>query len=234
MNREYRIFGLFLFFTLIFAPSVSAQSVDLVWQADTYTPPLYKGLPLWTNESRITLVAIPQIANASSLIYRWKKDGVVLGMSSGVNKRSLSFSDSVLSLPVEIELDLFVEEGASPVASARTVIRPTGFKLVAVEDSPLLGLLLNRAVAQNFDLGEKEVSFVALPFFADVTTRFAPVLSYSWTTNTGDKREENRVTYRAPEEGSGSASVTLRVTNARTLAQPAGVNFLIRFNNNEL
>lgn len=209
----------------------SAQSVDLIWEADTYVPPFYKGLPLWTNESQANFVAVPHIPgyNPDTLIYRWSKNRTVLGSLSGVNKRSLSVSDTVLSEPVEVTIDVFENNGASPLASKSVRLTPTSSKLVVVEDSPLHGLLLNKSVKQEFVLSKDEVTFSAIPFFATVSTRVAGALEYSWATNIGEKRAGNSVTYRLPEEGSGSASVTLRSNDSKMIVQPKPINFLIKF-----
>ena len=212
--------------------TIFAQSVDLIWEADTYVPPLYKGLPLWTNESDVTFVAIPHLpsVNTSTLIYRWSKNGTILGSLSGVNKRSLTISDTVLSEPVEITIDVFEDNGASPLASRKARLTPSSAKLVIVEDSPLQGLLLNRAMKQEFILSKDEVTFSAIPFFATVSTRLAGALEYNWTTGTGDKRSGNSVTYRIPQEGKGFTSITLKSNDSKMIVQPKPINFLIKFN----
>ncbi len=56
---------------------VSSYNVSLVWQADTYVPPDYKGKALPTRESKVTVSAIPEILKYSpqDLIYTWYIDG---------------------------------------------------------------------------------------------------------------------------------------------------------------
>src|SRR3990167_742525 len=89
---------------------VLAQSVDILWQGDTYTPPFYKGKSLWSNQSRITFVAIPQgLGNPASLNYKWTKNGTVLGNINGIGKNTLSFTDSILSRPQTIRVDILSE-----------------------------------------------------------------------------------------------------------------------------
>lgn len=228
-------FGVLLFLTACYLlpTTISAVGeVDLLWQGETYTPPFYEGLPLWTNETRITFVAIPNLPNInpSTLIYRWSKDGTVLGSKSGVNVRSLTFSDTVLSQPVKVEIDIFGGANSDLLGSASVVLRPSPPKLIVVEDNPLYGLMLNQRIQKEFLLSKDEVTFSVLPAFSIVSTRSAPAFDYRWSTNTGDARTANTVTYRAPETGQGSSFVNLRAINSSIIVQPEPVSFLIKFN----
>lgn len=226
------LFSLGLLLILPFFTLKAAGEVDLLWQGETYAPPFYEGRSLWTNESRITFFAIPNLAGVdpSSLIYRWKKDGTVLGSLSGINKRTLTLVDSILSVPVEVRVDIFIKEGTNPIGSATVTLRPALPRLVIIEDNPLYGLMFHKAVGSIFNLSEEEVTFSAMPFFARVGFREAPALTYTWRTNAGDSRTGNIVTYRAPEGSSGSSSVTVKVVNGGVLAQPTEKNFLVQFN----
>ncbi|MHB1330680.1 MAG: hypothetical protein ACYCY6_01800 [Minisyncoccota bacterium] len=226
-----------LLFTLLVPLSYlnAADEVHILWQAHTYTPPFYKGLPLWSNQSRVTLLAMPNLpgVNPSSIIYRWTRDGVVLGPSSGVNKRSIIIGDTVLSLPTEVQVDIFLEEGTEPLGSDHVVLEPITTKLMVYENNPLYGLLLNKSITSEFEITEDEATFAAIPFYANVSTRTAPSMTYTWITNTGDTRSGPDITYRAPEEGSGSASITLESKHSQTIMEPRKMNFLIKFDNTD-
>lgn len=223
-----------LVFLLLLLPTFvgAVGEVDLLWEADTYTPPFYKGLPIWSKQSRINLFAVENIPNesASTLIYRWTRDGSVIGAASGVGKRSLSFADGVLSLSTEIKVDVFKEEGQEPLGTATLILKPSDPRALVVEDNPLYGLMLNKAIYGEFVIKEDESSFSAIPLFSDISKRTGEAMKYVWSTNSGDSRVGERVTYRAPEEGEGTASVGLRITNAKTVFQPKQNNFLIKFN----
>ena len=225
------IFGLLIPFSF----SYGAGEVDVLWQGEVYTPPLYRGLPLWTSEARITFVAMPNLpgVNPANLIYRWSKDGTVLGSLSGVGKRSLVLVDGVLSLPLEVKVDIRTSESEPYIGSAVLNLRAGVSRVLVVENNPLYGLMLNKAIGNEFSLKQDEVTFAALPLFATVSDRKAPVMSYTWNTNTGDKRMGNSVTYRAPEDSQGSSLVTLDVVNTRILSQPPRKSFVIQFDNQE-
>lgn len=213
--------------------ALAAGEVDLLWQGRTYTPPFYLGLPLWSNESRITLVALARVpgVEASALYYKWSKNGTVLGTSSGVNKRSLTFADSVLSLPAEIRVDVLRAQGEGIEASASVTLAPVASKLLVYEDSPLYGLMLHKAVLGEFSLSEPEVTFAAFPLYSTVTDRRASAMTYTWTTNSNEKRIGESITYRAPENSAGSSNVSLRAANIRVLTQPKVMSFLVKFDN---
>lgn len=234
MSRLALIFLLSLIF-IVPNSSRAEGEVDILWQGETYTPPFYEGLPLWTNESRITFIAIPNLPNTdpSSLYYRWSKDGVVLGSLSGVNRRSLALSDTVLSLPIEVKVDIRDGEEGEILGTRVVTLSPTTAKVLVVENHPLYGLLFNKTISGTHSLTESEATFSAIPLFGNVTFRNAPALTYTWRTNTGEVSTGSKVTYRAPEDARGSSSVRLKVSSSRVLVQPKEVDFLIQFDNQQ-
>lgn len=207
-----------------------AASVDLLWQASTYTPPFYEGKALWSNQSTITFTAIPQgFTNPSSLIYRWSKDDAILGNSSGVNKRSLTIYDTPLSLPVTVKVELLTAPDTEPVAENTVALKPSYVRLLAYEDNPLYGLMLNNEIGNSFAMKEQEVSFAAIPLYGQVTTRLAPAYTYTWLANGSDTRTGNKVTYRAPDGASGSSSIVLKANDSRVVVEPGDKTFNLSF-----
>ena len=225
---------LILFLVPIFSLDAAGE-VDLLWQGETYTPPFYDGRTLWSNETRVKVVAVSNISgfDPSTLYYRWTKDGIVLGSLSGVGKSSMVFVDSVLSLPIEVKVDLRDGEDGKVLGTQTVVLTPGNPRTIVVEKSPLYGYLFNKAVGSEFELKSEEVSFAAYPLFGQVTYKDAPALTYKWITNTGDTRTGSEVIYRVPEGASGSSSVNLKVTHSRVLVQPRDKSFVVRFDNNQ-
>src|SRR3990167_8183019 len=104
-----------------------AQEVDILWQGKTYTPPFYKGKTLWSSQSKIALLAIPHISGAGNpvnLTYKWIKNGTVLGNINGVGKNTLAFTDSILSKPQTIKVEILSEQ-KTVLASASIFVTPT-------------------------------------------------------------------------------------------------------------
>lgn len=228
-----KLFLLLVLGILIPISGIHAEGeVDLIWEARTFTPAFFEGLPLWSNESSITFTAIPHLTNISGneLIYRWSKNKTVLGSMSGVGKNSLTIKDTILSQPIEITIDLFINNGSNPLGTATISITPTNPKLLIFENSPLYGILLNKSIRNEFTIKEDEVTLSAVPLFSTVSKRTAGAFEYTWLTNSGERRLGDSVTYRAPEGGSGSASIMVRANNSKIIAQPKNVSFLIKFN----
>lgn len=217
---------------LLTSNSVNAQTVDLLWQGDSYTPPFYKGRALWSKQSRITLVAIPHgLGNPANLNYKWTKTGTVLGNINGVGKNTMSFTDSILSRPQVIRVDI-VDSDKKILATASTAIAPLSPSLVIYENNPLYGFMFNKEMSGVYDLKNKEVTFSAFPFFFSAYDRIDPVLSYEWRTNAGGVERANSVTYRVPEGNvSGSSVVRVKTANGDKITQSANRNFSIKFGN---
>ncbi len=216
---------------------IQPGEVDLLWQGKTYTPPFYKGRALWSNQGQIIFFAVPHTSDengtplkSSNLIYRWSKDGTVLGNLSGTGKNSIVLTDSVLSLPQTITVEV--------LSDANTIVGRKSIRLASItpsvliyEDSPLYGPLFNREVSEKFILNSQEVSFSAFPLFFSTISQAEPNISYSWSTNSTSEQPGNRITFRAPESGSGSSNISLKIDSVSKLLQSTQRNFLVQFGN---
>lgn len=222
---------LILTFCFLLPTSINAQSVDILWQGETYVPPFYKGRNLWSSQSGIRFVAISQgLGNAANLNYKWTKNGTVLGNISGVGKNTLSFSDSILSKPQTIKVDIMSNQD-KVLATASTFVTPISPTLAVYENNPLYGFMFHREVSGTHKLKEREVTFAAFPFFFDIVNRQDGVVSYEWHTNVGNVETGNMVTYRTPDNTSGSSEVQVRISNTEKILQDANKSFLVEFEN---
>jgi hypothetical protein len=232
-NKEVKkvLFLSTIYFLL--ATSVFAQSVDILWQGEGYTPPFYKGRTLWSNQSIITLVAIPQGAgNPSSLNYKWIKNGTVLGLVSGAGRSSLSFADTVFSKPQTIEVEI-LNAAEEELASNSVTILPTLPLALVYEDNPLYGVMFHREASSGYRLRGEEVTFTTFPLFFSAVDRGDPNVSYSWKTNTGVREDKNSVTYRIPEGASGASTVSVELSFTDLIRQTADRSFLVKFGDEE-
>ncbi len=160
----------------------------LLWEADTYTPPFYKGKSLLTPQARVRAVAISDSANsknalaAGNLSYVWKQDGETVPEASGYGKNSFSFvgpmpfgetyvsvAASSLNDTIKSELKLFIP-----------LEKPF---ILFYEDHPLLGVWYNRSLGKDITLSKKEISISAVPFFFSNETSGASSLVYKWALN---------------------------------------------------
>lgn len=209
--------------------SLSAQSVDLLWQGDGYTPPFYNGRTLWSSQSKITLFAVPQkLGGPANLNYKWSRNGTVLGSLSGVGKNTLSLNDSVLSKSQNIRVEIVFGDN-EVLAQTSTVITPVTPSLLVYENNPLYGFLFHKEVSGSYPLHEAEITFDAFPLFFSVQDHSDTSLTYRWRTNTGETETKSSVTYRAPEEASGTSLISITLSNADKILQSANKSFLVQF-----
>lgn len=208
---------------------VSAQSIDLLWEGESYAPPFYQGGVPWSKQGYISLVAVPSGLGASqSLNYKWTKNGTVLGSLSGVGKNTLRILDSVLSKPQEFKVEIISSDDAVLAQSAFTV-RPQEPELVVYENNPLYGVLFHRALSGEFSLTGGEATLTAFPYWFNTDSKDAPSLEYVWRSNAREDGRGSSITYRRPEGVSGSTAVSVRVSDPEILMMPVTSGFLIQF-----
>ena len=211
---------------------VLAQEVDILWQGETYTSPFYKGRALWSSQSRITFLAIPHgagIGNPANLTYRWTQNGTVLGNINGIGKNTLSFTDSVLSKPQTIKIDVLSGQN-TVLASASVIVTPIFPMLAIYENNPLYGFMFHRETSGAHELQDKEVTFTAFPLFFSALNRNDNRIGYEWLTNVGGEAEtKNSVTYRAPDDTAGSSQIQVRASSQDKILQSSNKNFFIQF-----
>ncbi len=236
--RKFNFFVLCLFAFVPFFPAF-AQEVEIVWQGDTYTPPFYEGRSLWAHQSRVTLMAITHgsgYENPANVFYRWTQDGTVLGTASGIGKNSISFSDSVLSKPQTIKVDIRSASLPDDIVARNSVtIFPRNPVIGVYENNPLYGILFHKEVGVEYTFQNEEVTFSAFPYFFSALTKTAGPLRYNWLTNSRVAGTDPSITYRVPENTGGKAQVSIKVSNNDKFTQGANKNFLVQFKDqNEL
>ncbi|MDO8589887.1 MAG: hypothetical protein Q7R69_01270 [bacterium] len=208
-----------------------AQTVDILWQGQTYTSPFYKGKSLWSSQSRITFLAIPHgtgTGNPASLIYKWSKNGTVLGNINGVGKNTMVYTDLILSKPQTVKIDvLSPDEGL--LASASVAVTPISPILAIYENNPLYGFMFHKETSGTHELQNKEATFTAFPLFFSVSNRMDSGLKYEWRTNDGGVETSNSVTYRVPDDTPGTSAVAVEVSNINKIMQSSNKSFLIQF-----
>jgi hypothetical protein len=216
--------------------TVYPSEIDFLWQGETYTPPFYKGRSLWTSQSTLTLVAIPHVTastgngerSPSTLIYRWSQNGKVLGSLSGKGQNSLVITDSILSIPQNIKLEILSDQNKL-LSRSSIVLTPTRPSLVIYEKNPLYGISFHKEVGSEYQMRGKETTFTTYPLFFGVKDRNSSVINYLWRTNTGIVNAEHTVTYRTPENAEGSSQINVNTSNTDKVLQTGQKSFLIKF-----
>ena len=221
---------------------IRPAGVDMFWQANSYTPPLYKGKALYSYQSQITVIAIPNIVNSagakinpSSLIYKWTKDSKVLGEVSGYGKNYFSFTKSMLSSSPEIEVEVMSSDKKIK-ASGNIVLDPTEPKVLMYENNPLYGIIYEKAVVDDFVMEGNEITLLAVPYFFGTGETNAQKIKYDWSMNgqnINNKQSDRQATFRNTNGSRGSARISVDLQNDVKELQSAGTSALLNFEGNE-
>lgn len=221
------------------AKEISTAGVDLVVEPTSYTTPFYQGKPLFAAQGVVRIVAIPDVAtngkkiSSKNLIFQWKKDDVILQSSSGVGRDSLIITGSVPIKDINISVQIMNSSGGV-LASASKILTVNDPKILFYENSPLYGVLFNKAIINNYYLGQKEeVNILAKPFFFNTKSDISSELAYKWSVNGNPISTDgkvNELTLRQPTTNlKGTASISLDLNNVTRIFQFTNAGFNISF-----
>lgn len=220
-----------------FSKNLSWNPVGLtiLWEADTYTPPFYRGKALLTSQATVRTVAIPDTTsgsnalNAGNLVYTWEKNGSVVPNASGYGKNYFSFS-----APKPYE-DANVKVRASSVdeiTNSETQIKlPLSRPFILFyEKHPLLGVWYNRPFGTDITLNRTEFSISAEPYFFSNESSDTPTLAYGWTVN--GKPAQNyghTITLKNDSGVQGDSLISLAMHGLKQTFQSAEQNLKVHF-----
>lgn len=216
------------------------SDVDLVWEAQSFTPPFYKGKALNAPQGSVLITAIPYIAEGgrkvdpSDLVYKWSKDNMVQGNVSGYGQNSFIFNGSIISRPVTISVEV-----TSPKSSAKAVkkitIKPSQAKVLLYEVNPLYGVRYSSAIGKEYEMKGKELTLIASPYFFSNQDAAEGALSHTWSLNNkkiDGEINKNIITFRRPESA-GASQIALGVESGNKILQSARNTVLLKFGEEE-
>lgn len=219
--------------------TLNPADVDLIYEAQTYAHPFFKGKKLFTSESVVTFIAVPNFINpsgvqipAENLVYTWKINGTVQQAISGYGKTTFSTKGSLIERPLTIEVDVSAIN-SSLTASQNITIRSTQPEVVLYENNPLLGIVYDQAVLGTFLLERSQVDFEAIPYFFSAETKSDADLNYAWSINgskvTTKSPQENYLLLQNTENQEGRAVVRAIVTQTQNLLQNTQTGLELNF-----
>lgn len=203
--------------TFTFKPSV----VNMLWEADTSSPPWHKGKALYTAGSSLTVTALPQIilngrsVTSNNLSFQWKRNGTPVPQSSGTGKNKITFTGSQL-LPAE---NITVDVLANGVVVARGEVTVPAAKpqVILYERDPLRGVLYDTALSGSISLASNEVTLQATPFYFANSSLKSGMVPFAWQLNreaaTGPQTAQGILTLRQAGTGAGRASLEVSMQN---------------------
>ncbi|HAS84464.1 MAG TPA: hypothetical protein DCS23_00080 [Candidatus Yonathbacteria bacterium] len=209
--------------------------LTILWEADTYTPPFYRGKALLTPQALVKVVALPDdtgtqsALDAGNLVYVWEKDGTNISESSGYGKNSFSFvgpkpyGDAKIKVRASSVNDAVKSETRVDLALSQPFI-------LFYENHPLLGVWYNRPFDGNVTLDKKEISLSAEPYFFSNETSEVQTLKYIWSVNGSSVQNYGRaITLRNDTGAKGVSAVSLAMSGTKQTFQSAKKSILLNF-----
>lgn len=230
--------------------TLNPSQVDLIYEAQTYTPPFYKGKSLYTSESVVEVIAVPHFLNesgqrmdSSTLVYTWRINGTVQQDFSGYGKDFLSFQGSLIERPVTVSVEVSAPN-STLLASNTLRFSSSDPDFVLYENNPVFGVIYEQAIQGSFLLNRPQIDFEGVPYFFSTYFKNSGLLSYAWTINgtriTNKSSSENYLVLRNDENEEGTARIGVTVSHINNLLQQKSNRFELLFekientiNNNE-
>jgi hypothetical protein len=213
--------------------------LTILWQADTYTPPFYRGKALLSAQAAVKVIAIPDNSSsknalsAGNLAYVWKQDGVNVTSASGYAKNSFTFPAPIPSKVTSVKVLASSMDGSASTEKQINLSLSDPF-ILFYENSPLLGVWYNQPIGSTYSLSKKEFTVSAVPYFFSNTHTDSPVVNYNWTINGSPVNNAGpSITLRNSAGLAGDSLVTLAADGITKVFQSATQSLVVHFTNND-
>ncbi len=218
---------------------ISPVGVDLVIEPIAYTPPFYKGKPFFVAEGKVKIVAIPDIIingskkSSKDLTFKWLKDGYILGSNSGKGKNSIVINSTIPVKDINIGVQVLDSSGNILAENSKSIVKNDP-KILFYENSPLYGILYNKAITGNYYLGTREeLKIIAKPISFNFSNDTPEESNYSWYVNgnyVAPNGKTNELILRQTTTNlKGTASISLDVKDINKINQYASGAFNVEF-----
>lgn len=209
--------------------------VTLFWEADTYTPPFYRGKPLLSPQAKVKVIAVPDntgtqsALDAGNLVYVWEKDGTTISDASGYGKNSFSFTGPKPLDKTNVKVRVSSIDDTIN-SDARVYLSLSNPFIIFYEKHPLLGVLYNQPFSTTLSLTKKEFSISAEPYFFSNERSEIQTLKYTWSVNGNTVQNYGRdITLRNETGAKGSSAVSLAVRGTIQTFQKANRGLMVNF-----
>jgi len=219
---------------------IRPTEIDLVWESDSYTPPFYRGgaLPSAGTTIRAQAIADLRLPNGTSvpesnITYTWRRNGSVIQNASGRGRSFGIFPAPTLFATDVIEVNATSADGT--LSGTASVNIPSVEPVLALyEDNPIFGILYNKTFGQATTVKDAEMTFAAVPYFAQADSPDDPQLAYNWRVNgqyvPADAAKPSEITINS-DKSTGNADLALSLTRMRNWYMKADAEWKISFPN---
>jgi len=209
--------------------------IDLLWEADTYTPPFYKGKALPTYKSVVKATAIPRMYSTADdpalFFYEWtinRIQGVGKGLGKGGALIPMKYAGSPVPTTVKVS-DPNVEGSARSVTQNILAVEPT---VLFYEQAPLLGTVFDRALTGTANTEGTTFRVRATPYFFSNDNMANGELVYTWQKDGATVAvglNPNSLELGKAGTATQSSKVGLTIQNRSRILQKAGGQVTINF-----
>jgi len=212
--------------------------IDLLWEADTYTPPFYKGKALPTYKSNVKATAMARIRslsdNPTSFYYTWTINRIQ-GLGEGLGKTSAIIPMKYAGSPVPTEVrvrEVSEQKDGGGTWSVVQNILATNPLLAFYEQAPLLGTIFERALSGS--AGTKGTGFRirAVPYFFSNDDMANGNLVYTWKkdgASVAPALDPTSIQLGKTGTAAQSSAVSLSVQNRKRILQQASAQITVNF-----
>lgn len=166
--------------TLNPSPNLEINNIELIWNNDSYVPPLYQGRALPSIGSKVSIDAIVSASggNISNLKYSWFVDDIFQQNKSGYGKNSFYFYANQRPGNYQtIKVQIFNDDRT--VFEERTIQIPIVNPEIAIYPSNGNNYIADRVNKVSVILSNQEFSFFARPYFFSIE-KFADFV-FEWS-----------------------------------------------------
>jgi hypothetical protein len=215
--------------------TVRPTSVEIVWEADTHTPPFYKGKALPSSGSNVKLVAIPEFITSEGikipkedLFYKWKVDG---GSNVEGKGKFVAFATApLLSNTIKASLEVSNQE-RTLVKEYSTEIKMEEPEALFYKNDPLFGIFYEKAFPKSFSAESGEVTVRVEPFYLAKRSVLEGV--YTWEINgkpaTSHETDFKNITLVRGKDTQGRAELEINIIDVELIKQSLSDLLVISF-----
>jgi hypothetical protein len=212
------------------------SDVLLVWEANTYVHPFYRGRRLHSAGADITIVALPFFEtstgriNPELLVYNWRINGKRELAQSGVGRRYLVVKAGELPRPPEVILEISTQNG-SRYSNREITVPITTPMLHFYEEDPVLGVRYENSL-KSLEIAEGEISVAVEPYFFSIKSPQDARAEITWKIGgetVSSEANKRSITLRPTGEGTGRTQIQATVQHLEHDFQKASVSFPVTF-----
>lgn len=233
LGEQTRVTALVSFLGAIYRNDITLTPsiMDVLWEAQTATPPFFHGKALPSHMSAIKTLAIPFFGTSTSdtmPTFSWKKDRTIsLGTGMGNSSVQILGAWQNASIPISVDARLGDQTIAQSIKIPSFV--PSAY---FYEISPNQGTLTQTALPFRYQKDSPELTLLAVPYGVANSARGRSRVQYDWLSNGnniqsgfGANLERIRLSRTKNPDATGSLTIAFSAQNAIDVMQLAEGKF---------